>query len=177
MIGKASVDSLIDLPLVQISYNIERPGNKLTKRLLDLLISSILLISTYPFVYFKRVLAGTSPTTVLLSLPEVFRGRKSLVGPPEQLVPATPRNGRLTPSAHLGKPGLTGLVQLQQDRNLTGEEIEQYNLYYAKNQSLFLDLEILLKSLFRVRAGNPPAVSGPSVNQKRRARVKEVQHG
>ena len=27
------------------------------------------------------------------------------------------------------------------------EEIEKYNLYYAKNQSFVLDIEILLKSL------------------------------
>ncbi|MEX1139046.1 MAG: glycosyltransferase [Bacteroidota bacterium] len=177
MIGKTTVDSLNDLPLVQISYNIERPGNKIMKRAMDLLISSMLLISTYPFVYFKRVLSGTSPTTVLLALPEVFRGRKSLVGPPEQIVPAASQAGRLTPSAHLGKPGLTGLVQLQNDRNLTGEEIEQYNLYYAKNQSLFLDLEIVLKSLFRNRISNQPVVSGLPLNHKRRVRAKEVSHG
>ena len=47
----------------------------------------------------------------------------------------------------LGKPGLTGLVQLNYRDDLTPEEIEKYNLYYAKNQSILLDLEILLKSI------------------------------
>ena len=139
MIGKATVDSLNDLPLVQISYNIERPGNKIMKRAVDLVISAVLLISVYPFVYFKRALTGVPSSTVLLSLPEVFFGRKSLVGPPERIASPFSQNGRSEPSADLGKPGLTGLAQLHVDRNLTSEEAGQYNLYYAKNQSLLLD--------------------------------------
>jgi len=32
---------------------------------------------------------------------------------------------------------------------LDDQEKEQYNLYYAKNQSLALDVEILLKTMLR----------------------------
>jgi lipopolysaccharide/colanic/teichoic acid biosynthesis glycosyltransferase len=42
---------------------------------------------------------------------------------------------------------LTGLVQINQREGLSQDEIERYMLYYAKNQSLVLDLEILLKSI------------------------------
>jgi len=45
-----------------------------------------------------------------------------------------------------GKYGLTGLVQLNYRDGLSLEEIEKYNLYYAKNQSFILDIEILLKT-------------------------------
>ncbi|MEX2115985.1 MAG: glycosyltransferase [Bacteroidota bacterium] len=177
MIGKATVDSLNDLPLVQISYNIERAGNKIMKRAIDLVFSAVLLISLYPFVYFKRVLTGVSPSTVLLGLPEVFVGRKSFVGPPERIASAFSQNGRPAPSAHLGKPGLTGLVQLHSGRNLTSEEVDQYNLYYAKNQSLFLDIEIVLKSLLRRRTMTIPPASTPPPKHRRGTQVKEASHG
>lgn len=174
MIGKATVDSLNDLPLVQISYNIERMGNRILKRAMDVGISGVLLISVYPFVYFKRALTGVPSSTMLLGLPDVFKGRKSLVGPPERKAPAFSHNGRPAAFAHLGKLGLTGLVQLHDGRDLTNEEVDQYNLYYAKNQSLFLDLEILAKSIFRKQARIP--ATGP-VEQGRRKRVKELSHG
>jgi lipopolysaccharide/colanic/teichoic acid biosynthesis glycosyltransferase len=52
----------------------------------------------------------------------------------------------------LGKPGLSGLVQLQQDRTLSDDERTQYDLYYARNQSVLLDLEILIKTWLQYRA-------------------------
>ncbi len=177
MIGKATVDSLNDLPLVQISYNIERPGNRIMKRAMDLVISAALLISLYPFVYFRRALTGVPSSTVLLGLPEVFSGRKSLVGPSERIATPFSQNGRPAPSANIGKPGLTGLVQLHDERNLTSEEAGQYNLYYAKNQSFLLDLEIILKSMLRKRTRTIQAVSTPSRKHGRRTQVKEVSHG
>jgi hypothetical protein len=174
MIGKATVDSLNDLPLVQISYNIERAGNRIMKRVMDLGFSAVLLISVYPFVYFKRVLSGVQSSTKLLDVPAVFAGRKSLVGPPERKAPAFSPNGRPAPFAHLGKPGLTGLVQLHDGRDLTSEEVDQYNLYYAKNQSLFLDAEILVKSILRKKTNVP---SSRPVEQGRRTQKKEAFHG
>jgi lipopolysaccharide/colanic/teichoic acid biosynthesis glycosyltransferase len=45
-----------------------------------------------------------------------------------------------------GPRGLTGLVQLQRQTNQSADG-EQMMLYYAKNQSLLLDLEILLKTV------------------------------
>ncbi len=72
----------------------------------------------------------------------------SLVGPPEH---ASHLSVRLpdSPEVSLGKPGLTGLVQLQQGQALKPQEIDQFNLYYARNQSVVLDMEILLKTWLR----------------------------
>lgn len=148
IIGKASVDSLHDLPLVQISYNIERTFNRVTKRLFDIAVSAILLISIYPFVYLKSALKSSVPSIFIQKLPSVFSGTRSFVGPPDEVVSVISRNGSSDARLNLGKPGLTGLVQMQQGRVLTDKEQEQYNLYYAKNQSLLLDFEILLKTTF-----------------------------
>jgi GT2 family glycosyltransferase/lipopolysaccharide/colanic/teichoic acid biosynthesis glycosyltransferase len=158
IIGKGSVDSLNELPLVQISYNIEKSTNRSLKRLFDITASLLLLISIYPFIYFKRIVSGASRSQFVLRLPAVLSGKRSLVGPPEtfqQVIEATAQgfsgphgNGG---TLYLGKPGLTGLIQLQRNRMLSEQEREQYNLYYAKNQSFALDIEILLKTMLQAR--------------------------
>jgi len=152
IIGKGSIDSLDKLPLVQITYNIEKSTNRTLKRLFDIVVSLVLLISMYPFIYFKRSVIGGSRSKFILGLPSVLSGSRSIVGPP--IVPQSiePRAEKGPASElYLGKPGLTGLIQLQGDRALSKEEGEQYNLYYAKNQSIALDLEILLKTLLQAR--------------------------
>lgn len=154
IIGKGSIDSLDELPLVQINYNIEKTGNRILKRGFDLVLSFLLLISVYPFVYWKKRAQGKSRSRFILMLPSVFSGRYSFVGPPAGgSLPhdgGSPRaNGGVGSSLNLGRPGLTGLVQLQGNRSLTMQELEQYNLYYAKNQSVALDTEILLKAMLQ----------------------------
>ena len=39
---------------------------------------------------------------------------------------------------------------ITQSAGLSAEEIERYQLYYAKNQSLLLDLEIMIKSFLQL---------------------------
>jgi GT2 family glycosyltransferase len=141
IIGKTHIDELGDIPLVDIEYNINKPMNRFLKRAVDLGVSLLLLILAYPFVWIRSTMrqhAGTAGSRIL-RLPDVLRGRMSLVGPPAE--------GRNDRSPYLGKAGLTGLVQINSHRDLSPEEIERYNLYYAKNQSLLLDIEIMIKSL------------------------------
>jgi lipopolysaccharide/colanic/teichoic acid biosynthesis glycosyltransferase len=158
IIGKGSVDSLNELPLVQITYEIEKSTNRTLKRFFDVVVSFLLLISIYPFVYFRRIAPGTSRSQFILRLPAVLSGKRSLVGPPEtfqQVIERTTHDSTSSPghggALYLGKPGLTGLIQLQRNRTLSEQEREQYNLYYAKNQSLALDVEILLKAMLQSR--------------------------
>lgn len=141
LIGKASVESLQELPLVEVSYNIERPGHRAAKRSFDLLLAGA-LIAVYPFVYLFPT--GHPSRFTWSGLWAVLNGRKSFVGPPEEL-------GDAAVPAYLGKPGLTGLIQLQGSRAITPEERDQYLLSYARNQSVLLDLEILLKTLVQRR--------------------------
>lgn len=139
LIGKASVESLQDVPLVEVGYHIERPRNRAAKRLFDLIVGAS-LITLYPFVYFIR--SGGKPVFTFGALLDVVTGRLSLVGPPPGAGAGLPR---------VGKPGLTGLIQLQGVRPLTTEEEQHYLVSYARNQSVLLDLEILLKTLVRRR--------------------------
>jgi lipopolysaccharide/colanic/teichoic acid biosynthesis glycosyltransferase len=78
------------------------------------------------------------------TIPLVLRGTYSFVGRPAQDEKQNPPTDEK--ELYLGKIGLTGMVQVNARESLSKEEIERYNLYYAKNQSLSLDIEILLKS-------------------------------
>ncbi|MCX7834182.1 MAG: glycosyltransferase [Ignavibacteria bacterium] len=132
-----------DLNLIEIEYNINNKLNIFLKRTFDIILSLILLIFVYPFIYLYYKIAKEKPTkytSKLLLLPNVFIGKYSFVGMPIWY--------EKTNSQYLGKKGLTGIIQLKYNENLTQEEIEKYVIYYARNQSLLLDLEIILKTLF-----------------------------
>ena len=77
----------------------------------------------------------------------MLAGRISLVGPSAVGRWPTARPGRPPHQAELGPRGLTGLVQVHWREDLPADEIERYKLYYAKNQSLMLDVEIIMKAL------------------------------
>ena len=139
IIGKTRIDQLDTLPLVDIEYNIHKPSNRFAKRLFDILVSGLLLLSAYPVM---TILGRERPW--LRALPDVFRGELSLVGLPQRERHAAARDGG---PHYLGPEGLTGLVQLNERDDLDNEERERYELYYAKNQSLVLDLEIIVKSI------------------------------
>jgi exopolysaccharide biosynthesis polyprenyl glycosylphosphotransferase len=94
--------------------------------------------------------------TSLDELPQLFnvlKGEMSLVGPrPEMpfiVETYTPRHRqrlRVT-------PGLTGLWQLSGDRAYLIHENVEYDLYYIKNRSLFMDLAILMHTIFFAMRG------------------------
>ncbi len=143
IIGKTHIDELNDIPLVDIEYNIDRPVNRAVKRAFDVAAAVALLALLSPIAMLRRR-PDASPWVLVRRLPDVLGGSMSMVGPRPGDVGAADRQ-----ALYLGKPGLTGLVQLNFRDDLRPEEIETYNLYYAKNQSLILDLEILLKSFIR----------------------------
>ncbi len=148
IVGKAGVDSLDDLSLVQIAYNINKPFHMFTKRLFDIVLSGFLLIMVYPLFWLLSMIVERKPNGFLAGLPLVFSGKMSFVGPPRGKLQVPTR---VNDSLFLGKPGLSGLVHLQQDHALSENEIYHYNLYYARNQSVLLDLEILIKVWLQYR--------------------------
>jgi GT2 family glycosyltransferase/lipopolysaccharide/colanic/teichoic acid biosynthesis glycosyltransferase len=149
IVGKASVDSLDDLPLVQITYNIDKPFHIFTKRIFDIVLSGLLLITVYPIFRLSSAITKRKQNRFLAGLPRVFNGTMSFVGTPAI---ETRKPKQIGDMLFLGKPGLSGLVHLQQDRALSDDELTQYGLYYARNQSVLLDLEILLKTWLLYRA-------------------------
>ena len=148
IIGKTRFDQLDEIPFIEIQYNIDRMINRLTKRLVDVGVSLVLLILCGPFVYLTRLISHAQPSafsSVILSMPHVLRGSMSLIGRPAAHSDAHPDQAQH--GIYLGKRGITGIVQIHSDRPINSEEREQYELYYAKNQSLMLDFEIFLKAI------------------------------
>lgn len=132
-----------DLNLIEIEYNINNKLNIFLKRLFDIILSFILLVFIYPFVYLYYKIAKDKPTkytSKILLIPKVFIGKYSFVGMPVWY--------KKSDNQYLGKKGLTGIIQLKSDEDLSQEELEKYVIYYARNQSLLLDFEIILKTLF-----------------------------
>ncbi len=98
---------------------------------------------------FGRFLRATS----LDELPElwnVLRGEMSLVGPrpllPEYLKLYTARHAR----RHEVRPGITGWAQVNGRNSLAWEERFKRDVWYVDNCSLWLDMRILLETLWQV---------------------------
>lgn len=140
IVGKTAVTLLDDLPLFELNYGITRPLNKFIKRSSDVITSGLVLFLIYPFIFFKSKLTGkkTDFSEFVLKIPSVFSGKFSLVGVKES-------NPEI--STYLGKRGLTGLWYTQSSDE---SEIERQNIFYAKNQNIWLDLDILGKSLIKM---------------------------
>ncbi len=137
IVGKTSISILDDVPLIELNYNISEPMFKIIKRAFDLTVSFAVLFLIYPFIYFKVKMSG-SPNGLqnfILQIPEVFSGKMSFVGP---------NNPDYHSDLYLGKKGLTGLWFIEDDENIDKNKLD---LVYAKNQNLWLDLEILGKTL------------------------------
>ena len=49
------------------------------------------------------------------------------------------------------KPGLTGIIQINKEKLEKTQNFKNYEIQYLKNQSFFLDLEILLAALLKKR--------------------------
>lgn len=145
ILGKSTLDKVDDIYLMQIEYNINKKFNIFVKRLFDIGGGFLCLLLIYPFavVYvkiFKPKSGNLRFLSKLLLIPSVFKGKISFVGRATWDVTSS---GKIS----LGKRGLTGLVQLNYYKHLSSDEIEYYNNYYAKNQTLILDIEIILKTI------------------------------
>ncbi len=155
ILGKSALDKIDDIYLMQIEYNINKKFNIFVKRTFDIFAGLLCFFTIYPVAMLFSFGAGKKGETAkflskIRLIPSVLSGKYSFVG---RAVWDTTSTGK----EYLGKNGLTGLVQINYFRNLSKDEFEYYNFYYAKNQSLTLDLEILLKtaSLFLFRKNVP----------------------
>ncbi len=139
IVGKTYVDGLADVPLVNIDYNINRTRNKIMKRIFDIMFATVGTILLLPVLLTRR----TGPVRrVLQKLPQVGKGKLSVVGRSEYY----PQGNEEI----FGKIGITGVVQLNRGQSLSDEEVEKLYVYYAKNQTIWLDLEIIAKSFLQL---------------------------
>ena len=105
------------------------------------------------------VIGGLLRRTGIDELPQLWNiltGEMSIVGPrPERpmYIEKLDKRQNLYYKRHLVKPGLTGWAQVMASYGASFSDTDeklQYDLYYVKNRSLFLDLVIIMKTIRRV---------------------------
>jgi len=92
-------------------------------------------------------------STSLDELPElwnVLKGEMSLVGPRPLLMEYLPLYTEEQARRHEVRPGITGWAQVNGRNALSWDEKFRMDVWYVDNQSLWLDLRILLMTLGRV---------------------------
>ncbi|MUN37180.1 sugar transferase [Actinomadura litoris] len=90
----------------------------------------------------------------LPQLVNVVRGEMSLVGPRPPLPDEVDRYGEDVFRRLAVKPGMTGLWQVSGRSDLSWEESVRLDVRYIENWSLFLDVQILWKTLAAVTRGS-----------------------
>lgn len=91
--------------------------------------------------------------TSLDELPQLFNvimGDLSLVGPRPLLVEYLPLYNEEQKKRHWVKPGITGWAQINGRNAISWEQKFDYDVWYVKNWSLFLDIKILVLTLVKV---------------------------
>ncbi len=140
LVGKTSVSMLDDIPIIEIKYNISKPLFRFVKVIFDYSSAVLVLFLIYPFIYLINK-AGKKPSDFgefVLKIPLIFTGRISLVGPKE-----LDKDSNI----YLGKKGLTGLWYIE---DFAGIDSNKLNIFYARNQSPWFDLEIIGKTILKM---------------------------
>jgi sugar transferase EpsL len=126
---------------------------------------------------FGRFLRATS----LDELPElinVLKGEMSIVGPRPLLVEYLPRYNPTQFRRHEVLPGITGWAQINGRNAITWQEKFDLDVWYIDHWSLWLDIKIIIQSIFKVLRregisqpgqataelfmGNPPETDDPT---------------
>ncbi len=165
IVGKTNVDYLDDIPVMDVNLPYFSRWNLFLKRMLDFTVSFFLLLVLTPLLAIPvllrwkqrknlRIHVSDTRTHLIpvmqpygknrwksryLLIWQVFNGKMSLVGSPI-LPESKPRFANV-------KPGLTGFRQLSENRLYHEDEKQMHELYYLQNYSVWLDLDVLAKTL------------------------------
>jgi len=165
IVGKTNVEYLDDIPVMDINLPYFSRWNLFLKRILDLSISLPLLLLLTPLLLPPVLIQRKNRTplrirvsdalthTIPLYMPygshkwknrylllwHVVTGKISMVGAPI-LPDRQPRFANV-------KPGLTGFRQLSESRLYHEDEKQMHELYYLQNYSIWLDVDVLVKTL------------------------------
>lgn len=129
IIGSSSKDEPGELYTIEIRYNIAQPGQRRNKRVFDLLVCAVLLL-TLPFWAPFSERRGV----FLKNWPAVFAGRKTWVG-----YAPHPRNGALPKI----KAGVFSPLNALKGLHIDGNAIGRLNFLFAKDWNVWRDLEVV----------------------------------
>lgn len=96
----------------------------------------------------------------------VLKGDMSLVGPRPLLVEYLPLYSAEQASRHDVKPGITGWAQVNGRNSISWEEKFNLDVWYVNNQSLWLDIKILLLTVKKVFAQADISADGEATMSK-----------
>ncbi|NND94395.1 MAG: glycosyltransferase [Flavobacteriales bacterium] len=129
IIGSNSKDNSGDLLAFEVN-SIGKPVNRRNKRLLDIIVSLILLVGS-PFLIF----AQRNSFGLLSNIISVSFGNKSWVG------------YHLKVAQHQRLPSLrNGILRPDTQIQLTDEQMKKSNLLYAKDYSINHDIDVIIKN-------------------------------
>ncbi len=140
LVGKSEITSLEEIPFTRLFYNISGTSHKIIKAAFDIILGIVILVSVYPFAIFKAKVFGKKSkfTEFVSGVPTVVLLRKSFVGP---------QTDSYDDGLYLGRIGLTGLWNFDNIKENDAVDRKRINLYYAKNQNIWLDLDIIGRTL------------------------------
>lgn len=167
ILGKADVEYLDDIAVVDLELPFFNPIQKWIKRSFDLLMGSLGIFLLLPFslMWFKirslkkvtvPVFDGNHTQTIRLVdhqtfagktynrfrvCTEILKGTISIVGSAAGPLPEQ--------KFYRYKTGLTGYVQINRDRIGCSKDREQFDLHYLQNYSIWMDMDILFKAMIR----------------------------
>lgn len=114
---------------------------------------------------FGRKLRSSS-LDELPGLWNVLKGDMSLVGPRPLLVEYLPLYSKRQSKRHEMRPGITGWAQVNGRNAISWEQKFEYDVWYVENQSLWLDLKILLLTFKKVLVRDGISAQGEATMNK-----------
>jgi lipopolysaccharide/colanic/teichoic acid biosynthesis glycosyltransferase len=168
IIGKAGIDQVTEVPLLEIENRLSRLGPKLAKRIFDVVVAGLFLIIGAPLFGIAWLLGGKLQSRRLLTpngrhlrvwqlarggrlakwpwLWAILSGHLTWVG---MAIP--PEDELLERQPEINIPlGVTDLAKIHRRGPLSPEEKNKLYLYYVTHYTPLLDLEILFRTLFKI---------------------------
>jgi lipopolysaccharide/colanic/teichoic acid biosynthesis glycosyltransferase len=108
-------------------------------------------------------------STSIDELPElwnVLRGEMSLVGPRPLLTEYLPLYNSRQARRHEVRPGITGWAQVNGRNAIGWSEKFELDVWYVENQTLWLDLKIVVMSVWKVLARSDISAAGEATMSK-----------
>ena len=161
IIGKGSIEEIGELSFINIDYSLYHRINKTAKRLFDIVFSLFLLLLFSPVVVFKllngppkkmmfwgekskiiNAFTFQSNNQFIKKMPlfwSILKGDLSFVG--SSLVELSEKDPKM-----ICTPGLSSLDKIN-NMHVNIYNRHQFDHYYIQNQSLGLDIEILIKTV------------------------------